>query len=63
MANLVTVVSETPEEVVANRLITPVAVIGADSTLEYINPAGALAPRGGRGGTYQPLTGQMTPPR
>jgi diguanylate cyclase (GGDEF)-like protein/PAS domain S-box-containing protein len=37
------VVNESPEEVVADRLITPVAVIGADSTLEYINPAGAFA--------------------
>ena len=35
--------NESPEEVVADRLITPVAVINADSTLEYINPAGAFA--------------------
>ena len=42
-ANLVAVVNESPEEVIADRLVTPVAVIGADSTLEYINPAGAFA--------------------
>ena len=28
---------------IADRIKTPVAVIGADSTLKYINPAGALA--------------------
>lgn len=31
------------EAVVAERMIAPVAVITADSTLQYINPAGALA--------------------
>lgn len=31
------------EAVVADRLIGPVAVIAADSTLQYINPAGAMA--------------------
>ncbi len=30
------------EAVIADRMITPVAVIAADSTLQYINPAGAL---------------------
>jgi diguanylate cyclase (GGDEF)-like protein/PAS domain S-box-containing protein len=31
------------DAVIADRMITPVAVIAVDSTLDYINPAGALA--------------------
>jgi diguanylate cyclase (GGDEF)-like protein/PAS domain S-box-containing protein len=34
--------SSAEEAVIADRMITPVAVIAADSTLRYINPAGAM---------------------
>ncbi|MEY2436568.1 MAG: hypothetical protein QOF97_1404 [Acidimicrobiaceae bacterium] len=45
MANLFAVVdgSDAIDAVVADRMIAPVAIIAADSTLQYINPAGALA--------------------